>query len=463
MPLLHRRDLYDVLACPNCKVAVVRADTELRCTQCDTTFPIIDGVPIMTPDGSVPDIVHDTELAENDSYWPWYYRLVMQSLLDDQVVVEMGSGDRSNSDPAVIRMDIRLTPYVDLVADAHALPFLPGSIDFIFSLAMMEHLRQPFLAAEEMDRALRDGGYIYGDCAWVFAYHGYPHHYFNASVQGLQQIFGSFRELKTGVAPYQMPSYALVMVLATYIRNFKPDGIYRGAEVAAMLAAPLYEELADLDKGFDEETAAMLAACTFYFGVKQTTETSSCFPAPVMEAWQSNIALQKRFPDPVNLGVVDNLLVWAREEGAARYPGIRDYLASIVPFAKHGDAEPYDRSDIRDLPLIQPVYGTVFDYPDFAPERRVSPFAPPVPAPEDAIEDAEALETTEAEEVDVDVEVDVVEVNVVDSASEPEVLEVTVVEPRRPARVTTLWRHWCDQGTAATTVKVARKLSSRLR
>ena len=454
MPLLDRRDLYDVLACPNCKVAVVRADTELRCTQCDTTFPIIDGVPIMTPDGSVPDIEHDTELATNDFYFPWYYRLVMQSLLDDQVVVEMGSGDRSNSDPAVIRMDIRLTPYVDLVADAHALPFLPGSIDFIFSLAMLEHLRQPFLAAEEMNRALRDGGYIYGDCAWVFAYHGYPHHYFNASVQGLQQIFGAFRELRTGVAPYQMPSYALVMVLATYIRNFKPDGIYRGAEVAAMLAAPLYEELADLDKGFSEETAAMVAACTYYFGVKQTTETSSCFPPPVMQAWESNVALQQRFPDPLDLGVVDNLLVWAREEGAALYPAIREHLASIVPFAKHGDTEPYDRSDMRDLPLVQPVFGSVFDYPDYAPERRVSPFAVPDPAP--------------APEDPVEAEVEVVEIRVVDSAPEEpeeleEVLEVSVLEPNRPARVTRLWRHWCDEGTAATTTKVARKLSSRLR
>jgi SAM-dependent methyltransferase len=78
-------------------------------------------------------------------------------------------------------MDVAWSPYVDLVADAHALPFLPGSLDYIFSLAVVEHLRNPFLAAQSMVMALKDGGFIYHECNFVFAYHGYPHHYFKGA------------------------------------------------------------------------------------------------------------------------------------------------------------------------------------------------------------------------------------------------------------------------------------------
>ena len=42
--------------------------------------------------------------------------------------------------------------------DAHMMPFLPGTFDFVFSLAVIEHLRQPFVAAQEMYDALRNGG-----------------------------------------------------------------------------------------------------------------------------------------------------------------------------------------------------------------------------------------------------------------------------------------------------------------
>jgi len=82
--------------------------------------------------------------------------MIMQSLTDDQVIVDAGCGDMTLDDPCIIRMDIKLTPYVDVVGDLHALPFRPASITFIFALAVFEHLRQPFVAAKEIyDEARR--------------------------------------------------------------------------------------------------------------------------------------------------------------------------------------------------------------------------------------------------------------------------------------------------------------------
>ena len=45
--------------------------------------------------------------------------------------------------------------------------------------------------------------------AFVFAYHGYPHHYFNATVHGIRNAFGAFRVLETGVAPFHGAAFTL--------------------------------------------------------------------------------------------------------------------------------------------------------------------------------------------------------------------------------------------------------------
>ena len=114
----------------------------------------------MFPDGSIPEVRHESELLIRQSYDPWVHRVILQSLLDDQVILDIGSGNMALDDPCVIHMDVMLSPYVDIVADAHFLPFLPESIDYIFSLAVFEHLRNPFVAARSIYEVLKDGGYI---------------------------------------------------------------------------------------------------------------------------------------------------------------------------------------------------------------------------------------------------------------------------------------------------------------
>lgn len=364
--------LYDVLACPQCKVKPERDQDQLHCPRCAETYPIIDGVPVMVAGGKLPVVRHEHELVTARGYFPWIHRVVLQSLLDDQVVVELGSGNQALDDPAIIRVDVERSPYVDVIADAHALPFLSGSVGFVFSLAVVEHLRNPFLAAMQMYDVLRDGGYLYHECNFVFAYHGFPHHYFNASVQGMQQVFSSFRELRTGVAPYQMPSQALTMVLATYLRDFQSSTSDDGARFAQLLASVLSEELIDFDRGFTEESAANTAAGTYFFGVKQDGPDSTCLPSTVMSAWRDSFALQRHFPDPLDLGHIDNLLTWARSDGAAAHPEIAEQLARVTPFCKHETNPESARDELRSWPLVEPRFGTIFDYPDWAPPRKPS-------------------------------------------------------------------------------------------
>ncbi len=380
--------LFDLLACPTCKTAVARHADHLSCETCEIDFPILDGVPVMFPDGSVPDVVHEAELHVRDSYDPWVHRTILQSLPDSSPVIEIGSGNMALDDPNIIRLDVVRTPFVDIIADAHHLPFLPGSIDYIFSLAVFEHLRNPFEAAESIRETLRPGGYVYHECNFVFSYHGYPHHYFNASAQGMAEVFADYDVLGQGVAPYQMPSFALNMILNGYLEHSQADRFVQGRPVVEAVRQLLDVGLTDYDLFFTQEAAYNVAAGTWFAGRRVDEGAETIVPAPVMDLWRADTALQERFADPNDCTRADNLLWWARTEGRRDHQSITEWYDRTTAFVKWDDDRAPDRSHIRGLPRIDPQFGVIGHGPQPASiEDRVRKLDSPMPGRRDRVLD----------------------------------------------------------------------------
>jgi SAM-dependent methyltransferase len=359
--------LFDILACPICRGEVQSSRESLVCVPCDRRYAIVRGVPIMLPDATPPDGDNEAELGMRAGYDPWLHRMVLQSLSDAQVVVEIGCGNMALDDPCIIRTDVRWTPFVDLVADVHALPFKPGTVDFVFGLAVLEHLRNPFAAAASIHQALKPGGYVYGEANFVFAYHGYPQHFFNISVHGLEEVFSRFRRLRVGVAPYQTPSFAIESVIATYLSSFRGE---RASErrFAELLKTVLQYPLHSYDAAIPEDELFRTAAGGYFFGMKQDSASDTVIPHPITQIYANDRELQRRFPNPYDLAAPDNLMIWAMREGRRDHPAIADYFAALVPFTKSGDRDrPRDRSPIRSLPPIpDPDTARTIDEPDRA-------------------------------------------------------------------------------------------------
>lgn len=333
----------------------------------------------MFPDGGFPEIQHESQLVSLGTYYPWIHRVVLQSLLDNQVVIELGAGERAIDDPCIIRTDVRWTPNIDVVCDAHALPFRAQSADFIFSLAVFEHLRQPFEAAQEVHRVMKDGAYCYHECNFVFAYHGYPHHYFNASIQGMEQIFSGFKALRKGVAPYQMPSFAIQMLLVTYLRHWRNGSSNEQDSFRQKLEALLAEPLIDFDAFFTEEDAAYVAAGSYFFGMRQDSEDSTIIPAVLRDLWDADPKLKQSIPDWRDLGTTNNLLLWAKDDGQRSRPAVKEMIENVETFQKRPGAA-LRRDAVRSFPRTEPRYGTLWDFPEAAPPRPVSPSAVLTPA-----------------------------------------------------------------------------------
>jgi uncharacterized protein YbaR (Trm112 family)/SAM-dependent methyltransferase len=342
--------LLDILACPVCKASVARQGDHVHCTACSRTYPWNNGVPIMLQNPADAGIRHEGDLGVRPGYSRWKERVVLKSLTDRQVVLDFGAGLQALDDPCIIRMDLRLTPYVDIVGDAHALPFKAASIDFAFGGAVFEHLADPPRAIAELHRVLRPGGYVYADWSFVYAYHGYPLHYFNATVHGIRQAFSAFRVLESGVAPFQGPAFTLRSVIQTYLGCFRPRTL-RQYWFAADLERVLFAPLDELDRCFAPEDRFRVAAGVYVFAIKQPIGIERLIPDAIMSIYDRSPDLQARFPEPLNIAIPDNLLLWAKSEGAAREPAVRAWLEAEPRFCKWIDqSRPYDRGAIGTWP-----------------------------------------------------------------------------------------------------------------
>jgi uncharacterized protein YbaR (Trm112 family) len=330
--------LLDVLACPCCKAALGRSEGNLACAACGRGFRVEKGVPVLLPGEQGLEVLHERDLTVWDGYTSAVDDMIA-SLAADQVVLDIGAGNRRLTDPRVIRMDVVWTPFVDVIGDAHALPFRDDSLDFVLASAVWEHLRNPFEAAREVHRVLKPGGQVGVDCNFVFPFHGYPAVYFNASREGMRQLFAQFREVAVEVAPWQMPSYAVEAVLGEYLRNFRPRTELE-REFATALQDLARFPLREFDALFAQDAAARVAAGVSYMGLKQPHGDEHVLPPPVMELYRRDPELRARYPRPAVLlaslltAENDTLLRWARTEGAARHREIAEWFETRAPFTR---------------------------------------------------------------------------------------------------------------------------------
>jgi SAM-dependent methyltransferase len=163
------------------------------CDACGITYTALDGVPVLVPGADLAAI----DLRATGGALPTYDCAHMgipwidEALARGDAILELGAGLDVHRTANVLKTDAFVYggAQLDVVADAHALPFPDASFDFVFSLAVFEHLHSPWIAAREIARVLRPGGAAYTLCAFLQPLHGYPDHYFNATESGLARLF----------------------------------------------------------------------------------------------------------------------------------------------------------------------------------------------------------------------------------------------------------------------------------
>lgn len=117
----------------------------------------------------------------------------------DGPVLEVGSRDYGSTENfreiyagnEYIGVDLSEGKGVDRVIDlAQGIGDLPPQhFALVIGCSVLEHVRRPWVMADNLTRLLRPGGAIYIAVPWVWRYHPYPDDYYRFSWRGVAELF----------------------------------------------------------------------------------------------------------------------------------------------------------------------------------------------------------------------------------------------------------------------------------
>lgn len=168
--------------------------------------------------------IFETENVSSHEYDGHAMRII-NSIPKSGWILDCGSGMRPTYHERVINFDPVKYPSTDVLGVGEQLPFRDDSFDAVFSLAVLEHVRNPFLCAREIARVLKPGGQLYCVVPFLSPYHGYPDHYYNMTKSGLANLFRNLLEVeKQEVMDSGHPIHTLTWVLRSWSEGLSPKG-----------------------------------------------------------------------------------------------------------------------------------------------------------------------------------------------------------------------------------------------
>ncbi len=185
----------------------------------------------------------------------------------EEVRISIGGGPYRHH-PSFTNVNISPLPEVDVVADAHILPYADNSVDAVITEAVLEHLKDPAAAVREMSRALRPGGMVYSIVPFLHSYHGYPDHYSNFTLSGHVRLYESsgFEVIESGVCVG--PVFALTLMVSRFIREFFPAILKRPVHKLWWVVSKILNPLDRFMNGMTN--AHVLATTTYLLAAKKT-------------------------------------------------------------------------------------------------------------------------------------------------------------------------------------------------
>lgn len=125
----------------------------------------------------------------------------------DAMVLMVGAGangarcDALYADPHIrqIAFDIYPSNLTQFVADAHKIPLASASVDGVVIQAVLEHVLEPAIMAEEIFRVLKPGGVIYAEPPFLQQIHEGAYDFTHFTELGHRWLFRNFGELNRDV------------------------------------------------------------------------------------------------------------------------------------------------------------------------------------------------------------------------------------------------------------------------
>jgi SAM-dependent methyltransferase len=290
------------LRCPVCRGALSAKPELLACLTpaCGATFPVVNGVPVLI--GGERSVFADARrgaagpVSFDESTEPgWKRRLrpfmpkLERNLCANRMLVELarrlderpgqasvlvvGGGVLGDSMETLvaddrielIEGDVFFGPRVDVLFDAHDIPFADETFDAVIAQAVLEHVLDPQRCVEEFARVLKPSGLAYAETPFMQQVHGGAYDFTRFSLLGHRRLFRRFEEIDSGMA--LGPGAALAWSWTYFLASFCQTPRSRSAaHLAGSLTAFFWKWF---DLYLARRPAALDAASGVYFlGVK---------------------------------------------------------------------------------------------------------------------------------------------------------------------------------------------------
>lgn len=182
----------------------------------------------------------DTALVSSHDYDPIALSIIEEH--SDGLVLDCGSGKRSKYYADVVNFEIVPYDTTDVLGVGEELPFKDNEFNAVFSLNVLEHVKDPFKCASEISRVMKPGATLYCVVPFLQPMHGYPHHYYNMSMEGLKNLFDDFLSIeKQEVIASGLPIWTLTWFLNSWLNGLGDDAKneFLNMKIADLIGNPI--------------------------------------------------------------------------------------------------------------------------------------------------------------------------------------------------------------------------------
>jgi len=190
-------------------------------------------------------------------------------------VLVIGSGERGSGTDRlfetesllIIGTDIYLSDTVDVISDAHYLPFKDEVFDGVWIQAVLEHVVDPRLVVSEIHRVLKADGIVYAETPFMQQVHEGAYDFTRFTVLGHRYLFKRFTKIRIG------GNKGVGTVLTWSIRYFV-WGVFRSRHLARAVAILIGLPLRVIERFADRRSLFDASSGVYFLGKKSQTEIS---------------------------------------------------------------------------------------------------------------------------------------------------------------------------------------------
>lgn len=189
----------------------------------------------------------DTSNVSNNNYDEYGLKIIEDN--KEGLVLDCGAGNRETYYENVVNFEIVPYESTDVLGVGEKLPFKDESFDAVMSIAVLEHVKDPFQCAREIARVMKKDAELFCCVPFLQPLHAYPNHYYNMTHHGLKNLFEDYLVIeKQDVYFSLLPIFSLNWVLNSWASslNKKDKNEFLNMKVADLIKPPTEF----LNKGF---------------------------------------------------------------------------------------------------------------------------------------------------------------------------------------------------------------------